>query len=155
MLVRHTREEVIDRTEREFEILDRLIANLSEAEWDLHAPRRENEEAWTIKDAVAHITHWKADIARAARRKRRPPEEQGLNEFDGNHLVYARWHARTPQEVLAWHRQVHEDVLRALREAPDEWFSGRARRKMWPYDLDGHSAFHRVKDIEGALKSKR
>ncbi len=69
----------------------------------------------------------------------------------GNHLVYKRWHKRSPQEVLAWHRQVHEDVLRALKEAPEKWFDGRERPDYWPFDMVGHLAVHRVKDIEQAL----
>ncbi len=40
-----------------------------------------------------------------------------------------------------------------LEEAPDEWFSGKQRRPQWPNDLDGHSSFHRVQDIECALES--
>jgi hypothetical protein len=74
-------------------------------------------------------------------------------ESEANHLIYIRWRDRSPQEVLAWHRQVQEEVLAALREAPEEWFSCRKRRAEWPYDLDGHSAYHRVRDIEQALKS--
>jgi hypothetical protein len=53
---------------------------------------------------------------------------------------------------LAWHRQVQKDVLAALQEAPEEWFSGRERGPDWPGDLDSHSTYHRVKDIEWALK---
>jgi hypothetical protein len=63
-----------------------------------------------------------------------------------------RWRDRSPQDVLAWHRQVQEDVLAALREAPEEWFSGKERKPEWPYALDGHSADHRIKDIERALE---
>jgi len=65
---------------------------------------------------------------------------------------YERWRDRSPQEVLAWHRQVQEDVLAALQDAPEAWFSDRERRPEWPFDLDGHSGYHRVKDIEHALK---
>lgn len=78
-------------------------------------------------------------------------EERGLNTNQANHLVYLRWHNHSPQEVLAWHRQVQKDVLAALQEASEEWFSGREREPDWPGDLDGHSTYHRVKDIEGAL----
>jgi hypothetical protein len=149
--MRHTREEVIERTIQEFERLDQLVANLSEAEWERLVPRPESKDAWTVKDVLAHITHWKADVIRAMRRGRRPLEERGLNYADGNRLVFDRWHERSPQEVLAWHRQVHADVLAALRTAPDEWFSGKERRPDWPYDLDGHMSYHRVNDIEQAL----
>jgi hypothetical protein len=78
-------------------------------------------------------------------------DRRGLGENEANHLIYMRWRDTPPKEVLAWHRQVQEDVLAALREAPDEWFSGRERKPEWPYDLDGHSSYHRVKDIQRAL----
>jgi hypothetical protein len=152
--MRHKREEVIERTIREFELLDQLVAGLTNEEWERLLLRPESKEPWTVKDALAHITHWKADVARFARGQRRPPEERGLGETEGNHLVYLRWRDRPPQEVLAWHRQVQEEVLAALREAPEKWFSGRERKPEWPNDLDGHSAYHRVKDIERALAGR-
>ncbi len=134
--------------------MDRLVVNLSNEDWNQLLIRPETKDPWTVKDALAHITHWKADVARSARGQRRPVEERGLDENEANHLIYLRWHDRSPQEVLAWHRLVQADVLATLREAPDEWFSGRERRQEWPYDLDGHSATHRVRDIERALAHK-
>ena len=149
--MRHNREEVLSRTIREFELLDHLVASLSNEDWERFLLRPEAKEPWTVKDALAHITHWKADVVRSARRQRRPPEERGLQETDANRLIYKSWRDRSPQEVLAWHNQVQEDVLAALKAAPAEWFSGRERRSEWPYDLEGHSTYHRVKDIERAL----
>jgi len=149
--MRHNREEVIQRTIQEYELLDHLVANLTDEEWNRALPRPETKDPWTVKDALAHITHWKADVARRARKRPRPIEEHGLNESEGNHLIYLRWRDRSPQEVLAWHRQVQQDVLAALQEAPEEWFSGRERAPDWPGDLDNHSTYHRVKDIEKAL----
>ena len=64
------------------------------------------------------------------------------------------WRDRPPREVLTWHKQVQQEVLAALRAAPEAWFSGREHTAEWPYDLDGHSAFHRVKDIQQALRSR-
>jgi hypothetical protein len=151
----HNREEVIERTIREFELLDRLVAGFSDQEWDQLLLRPETKDPWTVKDALAHITHWKADVARSARGLRRPPPERGLETNEANHLIYLRWHDRPPEEILVWHRQVQQDVLAALRVAPDVWFSGRERRQEWPYDLDGHSAFHRLRDIERALMGRR
>jgi hypothetical protein len=150
----HNRDEVIDRTVREFELLENLVSNLTDEDWGCLLPRSESKDPWTVKDVLAHITHWKAGVARSARRQRIPSEERGLSETDGNRLIYLRWHDRSPQEVLTWHRQVQEDVLAALSEAPDAWFSGKERKPEWPYDLDGHSADHRVKDIERALKTR-
>jgi hypothetical protein len=149
--MRHNRDEVIARTIREYELLDQLMENLSDEDWNRLLIRPETKDPWTVKDALAHITHWKADVARSARGQRRPAEERGLGENEANHLIYMRWHDRSPQEVLAWHRQVQADVLVALRGAPDEWFSGKERKPEWPYDLESHSAIHREKDIERAL----
>jgi hypothetical protein len=150
--MRHNRDEVIQRTIQEFELLDRLVANLTDEEWNRLLPRSESKDPWTVKDALAHITHWKADVARSAKRQPRPLETK-LNINQGNHLVYLHWHDRSPQDVLTWHRQVQNDVLAALKEAPEEWFSGKERGPDWPGDLDGHSKHHRVKDIEWALKN--
>ncbi len=148
----HTREEVIERAIHEFELLDQLVANLSNGEWDRRLIRPETKDPWTVKDAVAHIAHWKADVARSVRKQKKSPEMRALDTNAANHLVYLRWHVRTAQEVLAWHRQVQEDVLAALRDAPEEWFSNKERSPLWPFDLVGHSDWHRVKDIERALK---
>ena len=150
----HTREEVIEREMREFELLDNLVANLTDEEWRLLVPRPESRDPWTIKDALAHITFWKADVARSSRKQRRPPEERGLEFHAFNRLIYLRWKDRDPQEVLAWHRQVHQDVLLALREAPEAWFSARQRSPQWPYDLDGHASYHRLRDIQKALNER-
>lgn len=151
----HTREEVIKRTIREFRRLDRLVAELTPAEWRKLVPRPETKEAWTVKDALAHITYWKEGVAFSARRQRRPREASGLPITQGNHLVYVRYHRLPARKVLEWHRQVQADLLKALREAPDGWFTRPSRADNWPFDLDGHSAEHRVKDIEGALAKRR
>jgi hypothetical protein len=153
--MRHNREEVIQRVNQEFKRLDHLVAGLSDQEWERPLLRPETKDPWTVKDALAHITFWKADAARSARGQRRPSEERGLSTTDHNRLVYLRWRERSPQEVLAWHRQIQQEVLAALRTAPDKWFSGRERLQEWPYDLDGHSADHRVNDIQRALESRR
>ncbi len=152
--MRHTREEVIARTTQEFELLDQLVANLSDTGWQRPVPRPETKDPWTVKDALAHITHWKADMIRSIHGGRRPSEERGLNITAGNRLIYERWRDRSPQEVLAWHRQVHAELLAALRSAPDDWFTCKDRGPEWPFDLAGHVAYHRVKDIEQALAEK-
>ena len=61
--------------------------------------------------------------------------------------AYNAEHGITPESVQ---RSIHE-VLRTLARTPDEWIGRRDRSPQWPADLDGHSAAHRVKDIEGAL----
>jgi len=150
--MRHTREEVIQRTIQEFERLDHLVSHLTDEEWNRWVTRPDAKDPWTVKDTLAHVTHWKADEVRKIRKQPVSPEEKGLNWTDGNHIIYERWRHRAPQEVFAWHRQVQQDVLAALQDAPEGWFSGREHRPEWPNDLDGHSSYHRVKDIEPALK---
>ena len=153
--MRHKRAEVIERTMREFKQLDRLVSKLTNEQWRRRLPRPETKDPWTVKDSLAHITYWKADVIRSIRNQRPPAEMRGLNETQENHLIYVRWRKRPPQEVLAWHRRVHREVLAALRKAPAEWFSARDRKADWPYDLDGHSSYHRVKDIEDALSKHK
>jgi hypothetical protein len=153
--MRHTREEVIKRTIQEFESLDHLVNNLTDEDWNRLLTRPETKDPWTVKDALAHITHWKADVVRKIKKQPIPVDEKGLSWTDGNRLVYLRWRDRSPQEVLAWHRQVHEEALAALSAAPDKWFTGRDHRPEWPNDLTGHVTYHRVKDIEQALAEKK
>jgi len=85
--MRHNREEVIERTIREFELLDHLVANLTNEEWERRLPRPETKDPWTVKDALTHITHWKTYVVLSARRQRKPPEMRGLGESEANHLI--------------------------------------------------------------------
>jgi hypothetical protein len=146
----HSREDVIERAVEEFEPLDRILGGLSDALWQQPLRRAAGEDPWTVKDAVAHITYWKADVGRFARGERRQPDVRRQPADVHNHVIYERWRDRSAQDVLAWHRQVHDDVMAALSEAPEAWFSGSDRRPEWPYDLQGHSALHRM-EIERAL----
>ena len=150
--MRHNREEVTGRVTREFEILDRLVSGFTAEDWERPAPRPESRDPWTVKDSLAHITYWKANTVRAMKKQRRPAEERGLEFHAHNRLIWERWRDRSPQEVLDWHRQVQRELLAAVGEAPDEWFGGKERGEPWPFDVDGHSAFHRVKDLEAAVK---
>jgi hypothetical protein len=154
--MRHTRAEVIRRATREFRALDRLVAKLTPAQWKRTVPRPETRDAWTVKDTLAHITYWKARVALSARGRRQPPDESRLKITDLNRLIYKRWRTRSAKDVLAWHREVHKDLLAALRQAPTAWFARPSRSANWPFDLDGHSEEHRLRDMERALaKSKK
>jgi uncharacterized protein (TIGR03083 family) len=149
--MRHTRKEVIDRTRREFSRLDRLVAQLRPADWNRPVPRPSTRDPWTVKDALAHITYWKEHTARVIRGERRLPEMRGLDVNQINQIIYERWRHQKPSEVVAWHRQVHAEVLRTLAKTPGEWFGRRERSPQWPADFDGHARAHRVKDIQAAL----
>ena len=150
--MRHTRKEVVKRARREFAKLDHLVAHLRPADWSRRVPRPSTRDAWTVKEALAHIVYWKEHTARVIRGERRPPEMRGLDVDQINRLIYQRWRRRRPSEVLEWHRRAHDDVLRTLLRTPEAWFGRRERSAQWPLDFDGHSAAHRVKDIDGALR---
>ncbi len=147
----HTRREVIQRAIREFKRLDRRVAGLTTAEWRKLVPRPETKDPWTVKDVLAHITYFKACVALSARGQRQPREIRELNITDSNRQIFLRYHKRPAREILEWHRQVQADLLKALKEAPDEWFTRPGRGAQWPFDLDFHSKVHREKDIERAL----
>ena len=151
--MRHTRKDVIARTSKEFRALDRLVFRLKPADWRRRVPRPEAKDQWTVKDALAHIVYWKEHSARVFRGEKRPPELRGLAVNQGNALIYRRWRNRRPADVVAWHRRVQDDVIRTLQARPEEWFTGKERGASWPGDFDGHSAWHRVRDIEAALRS--
>lgn len=148
--MRHTRREVLQRTQAEYRALDTVVAGLRPRDWGRLVPRPETRDPWTVKDALAHILYWKEHSVRVFRGERRPEELRGLEVNAINHLIYRRWHTRPPAEVVAWHRRVQTEVVKALADRPDEWFSGRERGPDWPADFDGHSAWHRIKDIHAA-----
>jgi hypothetical protein len=149
--MRHTRTEVIARTRREFVRLDRVVRRLGAADWKRRVPRPPTRDPWTVKDALCHILYWKEHTARVIRGERRLPEMRGLDIEAINRLIYKRSQRRRPSEVVAWHRRAHAGVLQTLTKTPAAWFGRRERSSDWPLDFDGHSAFHRVKDIEAAL----
>jgi hypothetical protein len=149
--MRHTRAEITDRTIREFAELDELVARLQPEEWDRLVPRPETRDPWTVKDALVHIVYWKQHTARVIRGEKRLPEMRGLDVPAINHLIWERWRGRSADDVIAWHRAVHAEVLEALAAKPDEWFGRREHSEHWPGDFDGHSTVHRLKDVEPAL----
>ena len=152
--MRHTRKEVIDRTRKEFQQLDRLVVKLKPADWRRRVPRPETRDPWTVKDALAHILHWKEHTARVIRGEKRPPELRGLEVNAINRVIYEHWRNRRPADIVGWHRRVQADVMHTLRTTPEEWFSQKERGPEWPGDFVGHSAWHRIRDLEAALRSQ-
>jgi hypothetical protein len=149
--VRHTRATVTERTIREFAALDEVVSRLQPADWDRLVPRPETRDPWTVKDALAHIVYWKSHTARVMRGQKRPPTLRGLDVPSLNHLIWQQCRDLSPDDVLAWHREVQAAILATLAATPEEWFSRRPHSSEWPADFDGHSAGHRLKDIQRAL----
>ncbi|NJD58207.1 MAG: hypothetical protein C3F13_05155 [Anaerolineales bacterium] len=63
--MRHDRVEVIARIIYEFEQLEQLVACLTDEDWSHSLLRLKGKDPWTVKDALAHIRHWKADAGRS------------------------------------------------------------------------------------------
>ena len=153
--MRHTRKTVVARTRREFVSLDRVVRRVRPADWKRPVPRPEGRAPWTVKDALAHILYWKEHTCRVFRGEKRFPEMRGLGVEQINRKIYNRWRRRRPGALAAWHRRVHADVMKILAKTPSEWFSRKNRSHEWPMDFDGHSAAHRIKDIEAAIQEAR
>jgi hypothetical protein len=152
--MRHSKESVTGRARREYQQLDRVVRKIKPADWNRPVPRPESRDPWTVKDALAHIVYWKEHSARVVRGEKRLPELRGLEVNAINAIIYERWRRRRPADVVAYHRRIQEDVMRSLREKPDEWFTGRERGPYWPGDFDGHSAWHRVRDIDATINRR-
>ena len=150
--MRHTRQDVVERSQEEFRQLNQVVKRLAPTDWRRRVPRPETKDPWTVKDALAHIVYWKAHSARPFRGEKRPPEIRRLEGNQINALIYRRWRNRRPADVVAWHQQVQADVIKTLRDRPDEWFGRRDRGPDWPSDFVRHSAWHRIRDIEAALR---
>lgn len=140
-----TREGVIASTVETFERLDRAVRGS-----DLETPMlfaSESIDPWRVKDAVAHVTHYKSrtvhrlaggfedyfdpdiwEAMRARDRVLRSMDARTRRRHGMNHLVFIRWRDESPATVLAWHRRVHKVVLKALEEAPETWFSTGERK---------------------------
>ncbi|PYM91971.1 MAG: hypothetical protein DME04_16600 [Candidatus Rokuibacteriota bacterium] len=153
--MRHTKRAVVARTRREFAQLDRVVRRLRPADWMRPVPRPEGRDRWTVKDALAHILYWKEHTGRVFRGEKRLPEMRGLGIEQINRKIYNRWRRQPPAALVAWHRRVHKDVVKTLAATPAEFFSSKNRSHEWPLDFDGHSAAHRLKDIEAALQEAR
>src|SRR5712692_8437082 len=76
--MRHKKSDVTQRTIREFEELDQLVARLLTPDWDRLVPRPESRDPWTVKDALVHIVYWKTHTARVAWPRRAAPQSPGL-----------------------------------------------------------------------------
>jgi hypothetical protein len=153
----HTRESVLQRIVDEYDALEAAIANLGPTDWQFLPGRREGEDPWTVKDSLAHITHWKTNSVRRFRGERRKPGEapprRPVNET--NHLVFEEWKDRSVEDVLAWHRAVQAELVAAVQDAPESHFSKRERPRVWPRGATGHSTEHRVKDVEQPFAKAR
>jgi hypothetical protein len=152
--VKHTRRSVLERAEREYRALDRLVRRLRPADFRRRVFDDDAPVPWTVKDALAHIVVWKEAGRRSIARERGTPELRGTVESKRNLQAYRAWRERTVAEVVAAHREVHRQTMATLRVVPAERIGGMARHPEWPRTLDAHSTEHRAK-IQQALHSRK
>ena len=145
----HSRSEIIGRATGEFALLDGLVSQISGEAWALPAPRRDGEDAWTVKDVLSHITARKGDFVAEIGGSVRSRGGVGVHAY--NRATFEAWHDRPVEDLIAWHRHVQRELLEALSAAPETWFV-RETPRLWPAAVDGHSAHHRKLDLERALK---
>ncbi len=150
--VRHTRASVVERVDKEYRALDHAVRAVAREGLDRPVPgfgarARIKRERWTYKDALVHILTWKDWQIRALQHVPQDPTMRGLTIAQKNRRIYDRWHRRPATEVVAWHRQLHREILRTLRAVPDAAFSAK-RSPYWPNDLVGHSEAHRKRHLE-------
>lgn len=150
--VKHSRRSVLERTEREYRALDRLIRRLRPADFRRRVFDDDAPVPWTVKDTLAHIVVWKDAGRRSIARERGSPELRGTVESQRNLQAYRAWRDRPAAEIVAAHREVHRQTMATLRAAPAVRFTGIRRHREWPRTLDAHSTEHRAK-IEDALRS--
>jgi uncharacterized damage-inducible protein DinB len=142
--VKHTRRSVLERTEREYRALDRLVRRLRPADFRRRVFGDDAAVPWTVKDTLAHIVVWKEAGRRSIARERHVSEIHGTVESQRNLQVYKAWRDRSAADVVAAHRQVHRQTMATLRALPAVRFTGVARHPEWPRTLDAHSTEHRL-----------
>jgi hypothetical protein len=154
----HSRASVVRRVEAEYRSLDRIVKQLTPADWRKPAMREEAPIRFTAKDVLAHINAWKwQQVRRVAKDKspRRPYEPPHLRNIgDINAAIYKRSHRTPAKTIVAEHRAAHRAILKALRAAPPAYFAKRWSAN-WPFDAVGHVTEHRRKHLEPLLLSRR
>ena len=113
---------------------------------------RKQRERWRRKDSLAHIVFWKENALRTLHRalgKKEPFDEElrGKSVDAQNRILYLRWRRRPARDVVAYHRSVQRAVSRAMRALPPAYYAKRFS-SLWPYDLAGHSTWHREHHLE-------
>ncbi len=116
-------QEVIRRTEEEWEALQQALSPLNEEEM-----AEPGAGGWSVKDELAHLAAWARGLAALVRRQPRYPP-MGLAAGAGPHTagiermnetIYANNRDLPLASVLAELHAAHEDALAAISELSDE-----------------------------------
>ena len=147
----HTRASVIKRVEDEYRALDKIVKELTPADFRRPAMRADAPIRFTVKDVLAHITAWKRRQVRVVTKDKgplrayEPPKTSNIR--DTNAGLYRRTHRTPATTIVAEHRAAHWAMRKALLAAPAEYFT-KQRSAQWPFDAVGHVEEHRRKHLE-------
>jgi uncharacterized protein (TIGR03084 family) len=106
---------LLDDLAAETAVLDALLADLSEAQWQLSTPA----EGWRIADQVSHLAHFDETALLAAvdpERFRREAAELIADGMDFPDRVAASYRHRGGADLLAWFRGARRDLLAGFAE---------------------------------------
>ena len=158
--------QALDLLEREYRVLEQLIASLTPEQLELPVFTGEGQ-GWRVRDLIAHFADWQSLSARTAEKIAAdgvaPDEKAGMLAFLGvepltdarNEETFRQWRGRPVADacthLLACHRRLM-DAVRALpperivkSDAPEDWY-----RYFWMPGLR-HLRIHR-EHIEAAVK---
>jgi len=115
--------EILADLQAEQEDLDRFLASLTDAQWDLPSPA----EGWTLRDSVSHIAHIDEVAVRLLHGDNRPLEEAAKAGFGFTNMGPQRGRSMKPSEVLSWWREARGVMIVELSKCdPKEripWFA--------------------------------
>lgn len=137
-------QQVLARLDKSWRDFEESYAGLSDAQLLLPGVTGQ----WSVRDIIAHVTWWEEEALEHMPRIRegtRPPRYSvmygGIDAF--NALMTERRRALSLAEVMEQHGEVHEQLVRYVRESPEELFATDTRfRRRLRLDTYGHYPVH-------------
>ena len=115
--------EILTDLQAEQEALDRFLASLTEAHWDLPSPA----QGWTLRDCASHIAHIDEVAVLLLRGDHSPLEEAAKVGFGFTNIGPQKGRLMKPSEVLSWWREARGVMLAELSrydpKARIPWFA--------------------------------
>jgi len=115
--------EILTDLKAEQEALDRFLASLTEAQWDLPSPAEE----WTLRDSVSHIAHIDEVAVLLLRGDNSPLEQAAKVGFGFTNIGPQKGRSTKPSEVLSWWREARAVMIAELSKCDPKkripWFA--------------------------------
>ncbi len=153
--------ELLDKLRAERDRLDSALAALSEAQ--MTKPGANGD--WSVKDVIAHITHWEQTMLKNIEKGMRGETlEPGGESVDAiNARAYAESRDRSLTDVLADFRRSYQQVAVKIQSLPDDAlnapppFNPQRKGRLWKYiagESHEHYADH-IAQINAAAAEER